>query len=164
MKDLLASHCGLCAGRCPTAALMGYAKVQEARKFHMRGGRRAPAPTYPRKRLQRYQASRQRQHGTGSARRQRSADGGDFPDGYSCVGENCVPQLQNISGPAATWFRKFVLISDGHTARALDYDLMVAMNFRRPMQRDVRGSPRGRLHDLYDSSWPPRQEPHPRRR
>ena len=87
-------------------------------------------------------------NGTGSA----SANGllmqAIFRMGIPVSGKNLFPS--NIQG-LPTWYEIRVNKS-GHTARALDYDLMVAMNAQTYTQdiREVR--PGGYV--IYDSSWP----------
>ena len=66
-----------------------------------------------------------------------------------CAGKNLFPS--NIQG-LPTWY-EIRVNKDGYAARALDYDLMVAMNSQTYAQRHP-GSARRRLHLLYDSSWP----------
>jgi 2-oxoglutarate ferredoxin oxidoreductase subunit alpha len=87
-------------------------------------------------------------NGTGSA----SANGllmqAIFRMGIPVSGKNLFPS--NIQG-LPTWY-EIRVNKDGHTARALDYDLMVAMNSQTYAQdiREVRSG--GYL--LYDSTWP----------
>ena len=87
-------------------------------------------------------------NGTGSA----SANGllmqAIFRMGIPVSGKNLFPS--NIQG-LPTWY-EIRVNKDGHTARALDYDLMVAMNSHTYAAdtREVRSG--GYL--LYDSSWP----------
>ncbi|HLW77384.1 MAG TPA: 2-oxoacid:acceptor oxidoreductase subunit alpha [Bryobacteraceae bacterium] len=87
-------------------------------------------------------------NGTGSA----SANGllmqAIFRMGIPVSGKNLFPS--NIQG-LPTWY-EIRVNKDGHTARSLDYDLMVAMNgetYERDIQ-EVRGG--GFL--LFDSTWP----------
>ena len=87
-------------------------------------------------------------NGTGSA----SANGllmqAIFRMGIPVSGKNLFPS--NIQG-LPTWY-EIRVNKDGHTARALDYDLMVAMNAQ-TYARDIKEvRPGGYL--LYDSSWP----------
>jgi 2-oxoglutarate ferredoxin oxidoreductase subunit alpha len=87
-------------------------------------------------------------NGTGSA----SANGllmqAIFRMGIPVSGKNLFPS--NIQG-LPTWYEIRVNKS-GHTARALDYDLMVAMNAQTYAQdiREVRAGG----YVMYDSSWP----------
>jgi 2-oxoglutarate ferredoxin oxidoreductase subunit alpha len=87
-------------------------------------------------------------NGTGSA----SANGlimqAIFRMGIPVSGKNLFPS--NIQG-LPTWY-EIRVNRDGHTARALDYDLMVAMNAQtyKSDMREVRSGG----HVLYDSSWP----------
>jgi 2-oxoglutarate ferredoxin oxidoreductase subunit alpha len=87
-------------------------------------------------------------NGTGSA----SANGllmqAMFRMGIPVSGKNLFPS--NIQG-LPTWYEIRVNKS-GHTARALDYDLMVAMNAQTYAQdiREVRAGG----YVMYDSSWP----------
>jgi 2-oxoglutarate ferredoxin oxidoreductase subunit alpha len=87
-------------------------------------------------------------NGTGSA----SANGllmqAIFRMGIPVSGKNLFPS--NIQG-LPTWY-EIRVNKDGHTARALDYDLMVAMNSQ-TYARDVREVREGG-YILYDSSWP----------
>src|SRR5271154_1625898 len=87
-------------------------------------------------------------NGTGSA----SANGllmqAIFRMGIPVSGKNLFPS--NIQG-LPTWY-EIRVNKDGHTARALDYDLMVAMNSQ-TYARDVREVREGGFL-LYDSSWP----------
>src|SRR6202521_5101491 len=87
-------------------------------------------------------------NGTGSA----SANGllmqAIFRMGIPVSGKNLFPS--NIQG-LPTWY-EIRVNKDGHTARALDYDLMVAMNSQ-TYSRDVREVREGG-YLLYDSSWP----------
>ena len=87
-------------------------------------------------------------NGTGSA----SANGllmqAIFRMGIPVSGKNLFPS--NIQG-LPTWY-EIRVNKDGHTARALDYDLMVAMNSQTYSQdiREVRAG----SYVLYDSTWP----------
>jgi 2-oxoglutarate ferredoxin oxidoreductase subunit alpha len=87
-------------------------------------------------------------NGTGSA----SANGllmqAIFRMGVPVSGKNLFPS--NIQG-LSTWY-EIRVNGAGHTARALDYDLMVAMNAQSYAQ-DVR-EVRSGGYVLYDSSWP----------
>ena len=87
-------------------------------------------------------------NGTGSA----SANGllmqAIFRMGIPVSGKNLFPS--NIQG-LPTWYEVRVS-KHGHTARALDYDLVVAMNSE-TYARDVK-EVRAGGHLLYDSSWP----------
>ncbi len=71
-----------------------------------------------------------------------------FRMGVPVSGKNLFPS--NIQG-LPTWY-EIRVNKDGYTARALDYDLMIAMNSQTYAQdvREVRSG--GYL--LYDSSWP----------
>jgi len=87
-------------------------------------------------------------NGTGSA----SANGllmqAIFRMGIPVSGKNLFPS--NIQG-LPTWY-EIRVNHDGHTARALDYDLMIAMNaqtYARDVQEVVPGG-----YLLHDSSWP----------
>jgi 2-oxoglutarate/2-oxoacid ferredoxin oxidoreductase subunit alpha len=87
-------------------------------------------------------------NGTGSA----SANGllmqAIFRMGIPVCGKNLFPS--NIQG-LPTWY-EIRVNKDGYSARALDYDLMVAMNSQ-TYARDIKEvRPGGYL--LYDSSWP----------
>jgi len=87
-------------------------------------------------------------NGTGSA----SANGllmqAIFRMGIPVSGKNLFPS--NIQG-LPTWY-EIRVNAEGYTARALDYDLMVAMNAQ-TYARDVR-EVRAGGYVLYDSSWP----------
>src|SRR6266853_5312586 len=87
-------------------------------------------------------------NGTGSA----SANGllmqAIFRMGIPVSGKNLFPS--NIQG-LPTWY-EIRVNADGHTARALDYDLMVAMNSQ-TYGKDIR-EVRQDGYLLYDSSWP----------
>lgn len=87
-------------------------------------------------------------NGTGSA----SANGllmqAIFRMGIPVSGKNLFPS--NIQG-LPTWY-EIRVNKDGHTARALDYDLMVAMNSQ-TYASDV-SEVRAGGHVLYDSTWP----------
>lgn len=87
-------------------------------------------------------------NGTGSA----SANGllmqAMFRMGIPVSGKNLFPS--NIQG-LPTWY-EIRVNKDGHTARALDYDLMVAMNSQ-TYARDIR-EVRSGGYVLYDSTWP----------
>ncbi len=87
-------------------------------------------------------------NGTGSA----SANGllmqAIFRMGIPVSGKNLFPS--NIQG-LPTWY-EIRVNAEGHMARALDYDLMVAMNAQ-TYSRDIREVRQGGFV-LYDSSWP----------
>ncbi len=87
-------------------------------------------------------------NGTGSA----SANGllmqAMFRMGVPVTGKNLFPS--NIQG-LPTWY-EIRVSRDGYTARALDYDLMVAMNSQTYAKDIQEVRPGGYL--LYDSSWP----------
>ncbi len=87
-------------------------------------------------------------NGTGSA----SANGllmqAIFRMGIPVSGKNLFPS--NIQG-LPTWY-EIRVNKDGYTARALNYDLMVAMNAQ-TYQRDIQ-EVRAGGYVLYDSSWP----------
>ena len=71
-----------------------------------------------------------------------------FRMGIPVSGKNLFPS--NIQG-LPTWY-EIRVNKDGHTARALEYDLMVAMNAE-TYARDV-AEVRSGGYLLYDSSWP----------
>jgi 2-oxoglutarate ferredoxin oxidoreductase subunit alpha len=71
-----------------------------------------------------------------------------FRMGVPVSGKNLFPS--NIQG-LPTWY-EIRVNKDGYTARALDYDLMVAMNAQ-TYDRDVK-EVRSGGYILYDSSWP----------
>ncbi len=87
-------------------------------------------------------------NGTGSA----SANGllmqAIFRMGIPVSGKNLFPS--NIQG-LPTWY-EIRVNGDGHTARSLEYDLMVAMNAQ-TYGEDI-GSVRSGGYVLYDDSWP----------
>ncbi len=87
-------------------------------------------------------------NGTGSA----SANGllmqAIFRMGIPVSGKNLFPS--NIQG-LPTWY-EIRVNADGHTARSLNYDLMVAMNSQ-TYGRDIKEVRQGG-YVLYDSSWP----------
>ncbi|MGH9558417.1 MAG: 2-oxoacid:acceptor oxidoreductase family protein, partial [Bryobacteraceae bacterium] len=87
-------------------------------------------------------------NGTGSA----SANGllmqAIFRMGIPVSGKNLFPS--NIQG-LPTWY-EIRVNKEGYTARALDYDLMIAMNSQ-TYARDIR-EVRSGGYVLYDSSWP----------
>ena len=87
-------------------------------------------------------------NGTGSA----SANGlilqAIFRMGIPVSGKNLFPS--NIQG-LPTWY-EIRVNKDGHVARALDYDLMIAMNAQ-TYDRDIH-EVRSGGYLLYDSSWP----------
>jgi 2-oxoglutarate/2-oxoacid ferredoxin oxidoreductase subunit alpha len=87
-------------------------------------------------------------NGTGSA----SANGllmqAIFRMGIPVSGKNLFPS--NIQG-LPTWY-EIRVNKDGYTARALDYDLMVAMNSQ-TYDRDIKEVRQGG-YVLFDSSWP----------
>ncbi|HEY7307110.1 MAG TPA: 2-oxoacid:acceptor oxidoreductase subunit alpha [Bryobacteraceae bacterium] len=87
-------------------------------------------------------------NGTGSA----SANGllmqAIFRMGIPVSGKNLFPS--NIQG-LPTWY-EIRVNKNGHTARALDYDLIVAMNGQTYAQDIAEVRPSGYV--LYDSSWP----------
>jgi len=87
-------------------------------------------------------------NGTGSASANSLLMQAMFRMGIPVSGKNLFPS--NIQG-LPTWYEIRVNKS-GHTARALDYDLMVAMNSQ-TYSRDVHELRRGG-YLLYDSSWP----------
>ena len=87
-------------------------------------------------------------NGTGSASANSLLMQAIFRMGIPVSGKNLFPS--NIQG-LPTWY-EIRVNKDGYTARALDYDLMVAMNSQ-TYARDVREVREGG-YLLYDSSWP----------
>src|ERR1051326_8364563 len=87
-------------------------------------------------------------NGTGSA----SANGlimqAIFRMGVPVSGKNLFPS--NMQG-LPTWY-EIRVNKNGYTARALDYDLMVAMNAQ-TYERDIQEVRRGG-YVMYDSTWP----------
>src|SRR6266853_1924811 len=87
-------------------------------------------------------------NGTGSASANSLLMQAMFRMGVPVSGKNLFPS--NIQG-LPTWY-EIRVNKDGHTARALDYDLMVAMNSQ-TYARDVAEVREGG-YLFYDSSWP----------
>src|ERR1700730_14756329 len=87
-------------------------------------------------------------NGTGSASANSLLMQAVFRMGIPVSGKNLFPS--NIQG-LPTWY-EIRVNKDGHTARALDYDLMVAMNSQ-TYARDVAEVREGG-YVLYDSTWP----------
>jgi len=87
-------------------------------------------------------------NGTGSASANALLMQAIFRMGIPVSGKNLFPS--NIQG-LPTWY-EIRVNKEGYTARALDYDLMVAMNSQ-TYARDVREVREGG-YILYDSSWP----------
>src|SRR6202521_5147937 len=87
-------------------------------------------------------------NGTGSASANSLLMQAIFRMGIPVSGKNLFPS--NIQG-LPTWY-EIRVNKDGHTARALDYDLMVAMNSQ-TYSRDVAEVREGG-YLFYDSSWP----------
>src|SRR5919202_4949820 len=86
-------------------------------------------------------------NGTGSASANTLLMHAIFRMGIPVSGKNLFPS--NIQG-LPTWY-EIRVNRDGYTARALDYDLMVAMNAQ-TYQRDV-NEVRSGGYLLYDSTW-----------
>ena len=86
-------------------------------------------------------------NGTGSASANSLLMQAMFRMGVPVSGKNLFPS--NIQG-LPTWY-EIRVNRDGHTARALDYDLMVAMNSQ-TYARDV-AEVRSGGYVLYDSTW-----------
>ena len=130
-------HCGLCAERCPTAAW-------DMQKFELLipyAGRPACISSSTASlRVNDFAIKLANVNGTGSA----SANGllmqAMFRMGIPVSGKNLFPS--NIQG-LPTWY-EIRVNKDGYTARALDYDLMVAMNSQ-TYARDIQEVRRGRL-------------------
>src|SRR5271165_5726748 len=87
-------------------------------------------------------------NGTGSASANSLLMQAIFRMGIPVAGKNLFPS--NIQG-LPTWY-EIRVSSDGHTARALDYDLMVAMNSQ-TYAEDVHEVRAGGCV-MYDSTWP----------
>src|SRR5690348_6556190 len=87
-------------------------------------------------------------NGTGSASANSLLMQAIFRMGVPVSGKNLFPS--NIQG-LPTWY-EIRVNKNGHTGRALDYDLMVAMNAQ-TYARDV-GEVRSGGFLLYDSTWP----------
>src|SRR6266567_5038522 len=87
-------------------------------------------------------------NGTGSASANSLLMQAIFRMGIPVSGKNLFPS--NIQG-LPTWY-EIRVNKDGYTARALDYDLMVAMNAQ-TYTRDVQ-EVRSGGYLLYDATWP----------
>jgi 2-oxoglutarate ferredoxin oxidoreductase subunit alpha len=87
-------------------------------------------------------------NGTGSASANSLLMQAIFRMGIPVSGKNLFPS--NIQG-LPTWY-EIRVNKDGHTARALDYDLMIAMNSQ-TYARDVKEVREGG-YLLFDSTWP----------
>ncbi|HZT97509.1 MAG TPA: 2-oxoacid:acceptor oxidoreductase family protein [Chloroflexota bacterium] len=87
-------------------------------------------------------------NGTGSASANSLLMQAIFRMGIPVSGKNLFPS--NIQG-LPTWY-EIRVNGDGFTARAIDYDLMVAMNAQ-TYERDIR-EVRSGGYIMYDSSWP----------
>ena len=87
-------------------------------------------------------------NGTGSASANSLIMQAIFRMGIPVTGKNLFPS--NIQG-LPTWY-EIRVNKDGHTARALEYDLMVAMNGQTYKQDVAEVRPGGYL--IYDSTWP----------
>ncbi|MEQ1947638.1 MAG: 2-oxoacid:acceptor oxidoreductase subunit alpha [Bryobacteraceae bacterium] len=87
-------------------------------------------------------------NGTGSASANSLLMQAIFRMGIPVSGKNLFPS--NIQG-LPTWY-EIRVNKDGHTARALDYDLMIAMNSQ-TYARDVKEVREGG-YLLYDATWP----------
>ena len=139
----LCVHCGLCAERCPTAAW-------DMQKFELilSTGSAMYLQRIGHDRVNDFAFKLANVNGTGSA----SANGllmqAIFRMGIPVSGKNLFPS--NIQG-LPTWY-EIRVNKDGYTARALEYDLMVAMNAQ-TYARDIR-EVRSGGYLLYDSSWP----------
>ena len=94
-------------------------------------------------------------NGTGSASANSLLMQAIFRMGIPVSGKNLFPS--NIQG-LPTWY-EIRVNKDGHTARALDYDLIIAMNSQ-TYAKDVAEVREGG-YLLYDSTWP--LDPHLRR-
>ena len=132
-------HCGLCAERCPTAAW-------DMQKFEVlislcRDPRVEHLVSH---RVNDFAIKLANVNGTGSASANGPADAGDFPHGHSRFPERICSRRISRGCPRGM---RFASISDGYTARALDYDLMVAMNAQTYDARYA-GSARGRIPAL----------------
>src|SRR5579864_3851409 len=123
---------------------MGHAKVRSSYSLCREAGQRRLMRT----RVNDFAVKLANVNGTGSA----SANGllmqAIFRMGIPVSGKNLFPS--NIQG-LPTWY-EIRVNKDGHTARALDYDLMVAMNSQ-TYGRDIREVREGG-YLLYDSTWP----------
>ena len=105
-------------------------------------------PTNQRQRVNDFAIKLANVNGTGSASANSLLMQAIFRMGVPVSGKNLFPS--NIQG-LPTWY-EIRVNGEGHTARALDYDLMVAMNAQTYAQ-DV-GEVRPGGYVLYDSSWP----------
>ena len=106
------------------------------------------SPTDLRQRVNDFAIKLANVNGTGSASANSLLMQAIFRMGIPVSGKNLFPS--NIQG-LPTWY-EIRVNGEGHTSRALDYDLMVAMNSQTYEQDVSEVRPGGYL--LYDSSWP----------
>ena len=145
----LCVHCGLCAERCPTAAWdmqkfdLHRCPTQESRA-RLAVNNRPPSGV----RINDFAFKLANVNGTGSASANSLLMQAIFRMGIPVSGKNLFPS--NIQG-LPTWY-EIRVNKDGHTARTLEYDLMVAMNAE-TYARDV-NEVRSGGWVLYDSRWP----------
>src|ERR1700692_1723561 len=123
---------------------LGYAKVRSSYSLCREASQRRLMRT----RVNDFAVKLANVNGTGSA----SANGllmqAIFRMGIPVSGKNLFPS--NIQG-LPTWY-EIRVNKDGHTARSLDYDLMVAMNGQ-TYASDIREVREGG-YLLFDSTWP----------
>ncbi len=131
-------HCGLCAERCPTAAW-------DMQKFDLLipYAGKAACSTVVSTRCNDFAIKLANVNGTGSASANSLLMQSVFRMGIPVSGKNLFPS--NIQG-LPTWYEIRVNHA-GYTARALDYDLMVAMNAQ-TYDRDIREVRDGRLRHV----------------
>ena len=160
-------HCGLCAERCPTAAWdMEQFDLQipyAASANFIRNGAMSPSGAGDRSeeltmaidtrldhrvQVNDFSIKLANVNGTGSASANSLLMQAIFRMGIPVSGKNLFPS--NIQG-LPTWY-EIRVNETGYTARALDYDLVVAMNAQTYAQdiNDVRHGG----YVVYDSSWP----------
>ncbi len=155
-------HCGLCAERCPTAAwdmmkfdlLLPYAGMPNRERgaamsvcHDVQASRRAAGLEHCGQSMI-SPLKLANVNGTGSASANSLLMQAIFRMGIPVTGKNLFPS--NIQG-LPTWY-EIRVSKDGYGARALDYDLMVAMDSQ-TYKSDIR-EVRAGGYLMYDSSWP----------
>ena len=137
---------------------LGHAKIRTPDSIRRASARRRTRQQTHSSRVNDFALKLANVNGTGSASANSLFMQAIFRMGIPVSGKNLFPS--NIQG-LPTWY-EIRVNKDGYTARALDYDLMVAMNSQ-TYARDVR-EVRSGGYLLYDSTWPLDPELHPRRR